>query len=145
MSTHRITRRANAGFTLVELLVVIVIIGLLATAVVTNYDKIFPQAKKARVSSDLKSIEQAIDFFKYQNGGKLPETLERLVEKDNNGQSYLRNQTSVPRDPWDFEYQYVPNPNGTFELMSLGSDNAPGGEGEAEDISLITLNEKKKK
>lgn len=133
-------RTARAGFTLVELLVVIVIIGLLATAVVTNYDKIFPAAKKARVEADLMAIRGAIKLFQSQNAGKLPESLERLVEPDQNGVRYIENYTTVPRDPWNNEYVYQVNPNGmTYKLESYGSDGAPGGEGENADISLETL------
>jgi general secretion pathway protein G len=129
----------------VELLVVIVIIGLLATAVVTNYDKIFPAAKKARVATDLKGIEGAIKLFQSANAGRLPDSLERLVEKDDNGTSYL-NASSVPRDPWQNEYSYRPSSNGmTYELMSFGSDGAAGGEGEAADISLLSLTEDQNK
>jgi general secretion pathway protein G len=137
---------ARAGFTLVELLVVIVIIGLLATAVVTNYDKIFPAAKKARVATDLKGIEGAIKVYQSLNSARLPENLERLVTKDDNGVSYFGNVESVPRDPWGNEYVYHVNPNGiTYELLSYGADGAPGGEGEAADISLSSLAEEQNK
>ena len=148
MNTNRNpwVRSARAGFTLVELLVVIVIIGLLATAVVTNYDKIFPAAKKARVATDLKGIEGAIKVYQTFNGGRLPENLEKLVQKDDNGVSYFSGNTSVPRDPWGNEYVYRPNSNGmTYELISYGSDGSPGGEGEAADISIETLTEEANK
>lgn len=139
-------KTARAGFTLVELLVVIVIIGLLAGAVAMNFDKIIPQAKKARVADDLRTLQQAIDIYKYQNSSRLPEGLERLVDKDELGISYLKNLNSVPRDPWENEYIYQPSSNGmTYQLMSYGADGAPGGEGENADISLELLNEKKSK
>jgi general secretion pathway protein G len=144
MILRKLNRTARAGFTLVELLVVIVIIGLLAGAVAMNFDKIIPQAKKTRVADDLRTLQQAIDIFKYQNGGKLPDSLDRLVEKDDNGVAYLRDRTSVPRDPWGLEYVYQPSPNGlTYQLFSYGADGAAGGEGDNEDISLESLNEKK--
>jgi general secretion pathway protein G len=133
------------GFTLVELLVVIVIIGLLATAVVTNYDKIFPKGRLARVQTDLKSIEMAIEFFKVQNQGRLPDSLDQLVEPDENGQAYIKNATEVPVDPWDTPYFYNPNPNGTFSLGSYGRDRQQGGEGEDADIELATLNKRDKR
>jgi general secretion pathway protein G len=139
-------RAARAGFTLVELLVVIVIIGLLATAVVTNYDKIFPAAKKARVQTDLMAIRQAIQMFKTNNASKLPESLERLVEADENGVRYLENWTTTPRDPWDNEYYYSPSSNGmTYELMSYGADGAQGGEGENEDLDITKFTAQKDK
>lgn len=139
-------RAARAGFTLVELLVVIVIIGLLATAVVTNYDKIFPAAKRARVQTDLMAIRQAIKMYQMNNAGRLPESLERLVEADDKGVRYLENYTTVPRDPWNNEYSYQPSSNGlTYELLSYGADGSPGGEGENEDLSITSFTEQKDK
>src|SRR5262245_40983896 len=134
----------SKGFTLVELLVVIVIIGLLASVVVTNYDKIFPQARRTRVVSDLKAIEGAIEVYKTMNQGRIPQTLDQLVEKDTNGQAYLKNYDTVPRDPWEHEYFYIPSPNGmSYELGSFGADGSQGGDGENEDIDLKSLTKKK--
>ena len=139
-------RSLRAGFTLVELLVVIVIIGLLATAVVTNYDKIFPKARLARVQADLKHIEGAIDIFKMNNTGRAPDTLEQLVTPDENGESYLKNYSSVPQDPWGNDYFYNTSPNGiSYALGSFGADGQPSGQGEDEDITLSSMNQKAKK
>ena len=143
----RLRSKASArreGFTLVELLVVIVIIGLLASVVVTNYDKIFPQARRTKVISDLKGIETAIEVFKTSNQGRLPQTLDQLIEKDSNGLAYLKNYDTIPRDPWDHEYFYIPSPNGmAYELGSFGADGSQGGDGEGEDIDLKSMNKKK--
>jgi len=135
------------GFTLVELLVVIVIIGLLASAVVANYDKIFPAGRRARVEADLVSIRNAIDIFKMQNNGRIPQSLELLVEKDSNGESYLKDRDKVPTDPWGNEYFYFPSQSGgtSFELGSYGADGAQGGDGEAGDIDLKSLQDKTSK
>ena len=141
MNRQRMARRSS-GFTLVELLVVIVIIGLLATAVVTNYDRIFPKGREARVKTDILAIESAIDLFKMENNGKLPENIGRLVEKDANGQSFLKDKESVPLDPWDHEYFYNLQPNGTYQLGSYGADGQPGGDGENADITLVTIRNK---
>lgn len=139
MNRQRQGHRLRRGFTLVELLVVIVIIGLLATAVVTNYDKIFPKGREARVKTDLLAIESAIDLFKMENNGKLPENLGRLVEPDSNGQRYIKDKESVPLDPWDHEYFYNVQPNGTYDLGSYGADGQPGGDGENGDVTLKSI------
>ena len=118
-------------------MVVIVIIGLLATMVVPNVLARLGAAAEGTVRADLVTLKNAIDQFAIENSGRYPESLQRLVEKDDKGRSYL-DMEEVPVDPWKNEYQYInPDDNGNqLELFSLGKDGAPGGEGEDADIRI---------
>ena len=136
-------RRGERGFTLVELMVVIVIIGLLATVVMIN---VLPSQDKAMVTkarADIATLEQAMEMYRldnltYPGGG---DGLNALVaappglaqsERYRPG-GYIR---SLPKDPWGRPYQLaVPGRSGPFDIISLGGDGAPGGEGENADIT----------
>jgi general secretion pathway protein G len=135
-------RSAEHGFTLVELMVVIVIIGLLATIVAIN---VLPATGKARVEkakADIATLEQALDQYRLDNINypNASEGLQALVtppptlaqpERYRPG-GYIRR---LPDDPWNHPYQYrVPGKRGPFDIVSLGADGAPGGEGENADI-----------
>jgi general secretion pathway protein G len=131
--------KKKSGFSLAELMVVIVILGLLATLVVP---KVFDSLRRAfggKVKSDIMAISNAMDDYAINNGGKYPDTLEELVTPDENGYSYLK-QKSVPIDPWGMEYQYEPPLQGVEpRIFTLGKDGVQGGEGDNEDISNIKL------
>lgn len=129
------------GFTLVELMVVIVIIGLLATVVMVNVMPSQDKAMATKAKADIATLEQAmemyrLDNFRYPSGG---EGLSALVSPPAAGQSgqyrpggYIK---SLPTDPWGRPYQVtVPGRAGPFDIYSLGADGAPGGEGENADI-----------
>ncbi len=140
----RLKQAAKAGFSLAELMVVILIIGLLSTLVVPKVMDSFSDAKWGKVRSDLSSIGNVLDTFSTKNGGDYPDSLERLVEKAGNGKSYLR-QSVVPKDPWDNEYVYnPPEGNAPFELICYGKDGVPGGEGEDRDLSFQDVIDGKK-
>ncbi|MBN3788941.1 type II secretion system major pseudopilin GspG [Burkholderia sp. Ac-20353] len=129
------------GFTLLELLVVIVIIGLLASYVGPRY---FSQVNKSQTTlakAQLASFEKALDAFRL-DVGRYPTTEEGLnalmVEPANvanwNG-PYLKKE--IPPDPWGRPYQYrVPGPKGEFEVKTLGKSGVPGGTGESPEISI---------
>lgn len=131
-------RRRSVGFTLVELLVVLAILGLLAGLVGPRVLSQLGGAKSKTAVVQIKEIEQAVDLFKldvgrYPNSG---EGLGSLVTNPGvrgwNG-PYLR--SGVPDDPWGNPYRYdAPGRNAEIDIYSLGSDNAPGGEGEAADV-----------
>lgn len=134
-------REGEDGFTLVELMVVIVIIGLLATVVLIN---VLPSQDKAMITksrADIATLEQAMEMYRldnlsYPSGG---DGLKALVSPPAGAQAgryrpggYIKN---LPNDPWGRPYQLsVPGRNGPFEIYSLGADGAPGGEGENADI-----------
>ncbi|MGE5639335.1 MAG: type II secretion system major pseudopilin GspG [Clostridia bacterium] len=129
----------NRGFTLLELLVVIVIIGLLAGYVAPRY---FAQVGKSEVQvakAQIDSLEKALDQFRLDNR-RYPtsdEGLAALVEKPANAANwsgpYLKK--GVPQDPWGHPYLYrTPGAKGDYEVVSLGKDGKPGGTGEDADI-----------
>jgi general secretion pathway protein G len=134
--------RAEAGFTLVELMVVIVIIGLLATVVAIN---VLPSQEKAMVQkakADVAVLEQAVESFQLDNF-RTPSTQEGLQalvaapaglnapERYREG-GYIRR---LPKDPWGADYQYLaPGEHGTFDIYSFGADGKKGGEGKDADL-----------
>lgn len=133
---------AEHGFTLVELLVVIVIIGLLATIVAIN---VIPAGNKARVEkakADVATLEQALEQYRLDNltypasGDGLNALLVApagLAQPERYRQGgYIK---KLPNDPWGRAYHYdVPGKKGPFEIYSLGADGQPGGEGDNADI-----------
>jgi general secretion pathway protein G len=143
---ERLVRRFNKldkkqnGFTLLELLVVMVIIGLLASYVGPKY---FAQIGKSEVKTaraQIDSLGKALDQYRIDTG-HYPTTengLAALVTQPANETKwqgpYL--QKKVPDDPWGNPYQYkMPGEHGDYDLISLGNDGAAGGTGEAADIA----------
>jgi general secretion pathway protein G len=132
--------RRRAGFTLAEMMVVIVILGLLATLVVRNVMKNLATAMGGRVQSDIVTIESALEEYAIANAGRYPDSLEPLVTPDVNGHTFLKG-TQLPRDPWKSEYQYEPPGPGQPlpRIFTLGKDMQPGGEGDDRDIDNIMI------
>ncbi len=128
------------GFTLAELMVVIVIIGLLATLVVPSVIKRLFTAQAGKAKADIVSIAQAVEGYMIENNGRFPESLEELVTPDPNGLTYLDRET-VPRDPWGNEYIYEPPATGStkYRVLTYGDDGVPGGEGSARDMDNIMI------
>ena len=137
MNHSNLTRRAQGGFTLAEMMVVIVIIGLLATLVVPNVIRRFFQAQSTTAKANISTIMQSLTEYTINNSGTYPDSLEPLVTPDANGHCYLDGYNGkIPKDPWKHEFQYEPPQPGhpTPRVFSLGKDGAPGGEGENADI-----------
>ena len=132
---HRTPAPGRGGFSLAELMVVIVILGLLATLVVPNVMSRLSSAFKGKAKSDIMAIHSALNEYAIQNGQRYPDSLDELVTPDENGNTYLERRT-VPLDPWKNEYQY--EPPGPSEprprVYTLGKDGSPGGEGENADL-----------
>ena len=134
-------RRSEAGLTLLELLVVIVILGLLAVVGSVQVVKYLGRAKTDTVKLQLGQISTALDLFRI-DVGRLPttdESLRVLVEREPNikswGGPYLRTKAAIT-DPWGRVIQYrQPGEHGEYDLYSLGSDGREGGTEEAQDVA----------
>ncbi len=134
-------KRGSRGFTLLELLVVMVILGLLAALV---GPRIFGKVGKAKIKAakaQISLLEAALDEFRL-DVGRYPSTeegLKALIEKPADGENwdgpYLKKKL-VPKDPWGRPYKYkCPGDHGEYDLYSYGRDGQPGGEGEDKDIT----------
>jgi general secretion pathway protein G len=130
-----LNERKQRGFTLIEIMVVVVILGILAALVVPQVMNRPDQAKVTVAKGDIKAISAALDMYKLDNYS-YPSTqqgLDALVKKPGgnpqpknwNRDGYLKR---VPKDPWGNDYQYLsPGTQGQFDLYSYGADGKQGG------------------
>lgn len=133
-------KQQRAGFTLIEIMVVIIILGLLAAFVIPNITGKSEEAKQKLVCVQMKSIAEGLKMFKIDNGS-YPTTQEGLLALINNPapdtyasyskDGYLDGK-KIPKDPWNHSYIYL-NDDTDFDLVSLGSDSKEGGVDEAKD------------
>jgi general secretion pathway protein G len=143
-ASHRIatlTRRgAQAGFTLIEIMVVVVIIGVLGALIVPGVLENAEKAKITAARADVSNIMQALKLYRLDNQ-RYPtgeQGLQSLVARPTtapvppNWKPYLE---KLPNDPWGRPYQYLnPGVKGEIDVMSFGADGQPGGEGKNADI-----------
>ncbi len=137
----------SRGFTLIEIMVVMVILGLLVALVAPNIMGRGDEARVTTAKAQLRQISNALDLYRLDNS-HYPSTeqgLEALVREPSghpeprnwNPEGYMN---SVPTDPWGNEYQYVsPGSEGPYDLYSMGADGRSGGDGVNAEISVWDL------
>ncbi len=145
MRRNVITRE---GFTLIEIMVVVVILGILATMIMPKIMGRPDEARHVKCTLDIKAIETGLNLYKIDNG-LYPSTeqgLTALILKPATGQiprkwrdeGYL---PKIPDDPWGGEYLYLsPGAHGDYDLYSLGADGEEGGDGKYADINSWEIN-----
>ncbi len=138
-------KRNERGFTLIELMVVIVILGILAGLIIPRIMGRPDEARAAKARMQIESLETALKLYKLDNGN-YPTTeqgLQALVEPPAVGtlaknwrQGGYLEKGKVPKDPWDRDFVYIsPGSHGDFDLSCLGADGEAGGEGKDKDIN----------
>lgn len=139
MNTNRMHASRGAGFTLIEVLVVVVILGILAAVVVPRVMGRPDEARAVRAAQDVAAIVSALNLYRLDNYA-YPGTeqgLQALVAKPPDARGwraggYLAN---VPKDPWNRDYLYLnPGQHGEIDVWTYGADGKPGGEGVDADI-----------
>lgn len=135
------------GFTLIEIMVVVVILGILAAFIVPKLLDRPEQARRTKAEADIKSLEEALGLFKLDNGfyPSTEQGLQALVSLPTVGRipakyaegGYLK---KVPADPWNTPYVYLmPGTHGDYDIISYGADGEPGGEGKNADVQSWDL------
>ena len=139
---ERKQRLNQQGFTLIEIMVVVVILGILAGIVVPKLLDRPEQARRTKAVAQIKSLEESLAMYKLDNGfyPTTEQTLQALVTKPEVGRipahyrdgGYIK---KIPMDPWGNDYVFLsPGIHGDYDLISYGADGEPGGEGNNADI-----------
>lgn len=129
----------QAGFTLIEIMVVVVILSILAAIVVPRIMDRPDTARIAKAQADIRALESALNLYKLDNHDypSTDEGLEALTDKPADAPSWKEGGyiDRLPKDPWGRDYQYLnPGVHGAIDVFSLGADGQPGGEGVNADI-----------
>lgn len=128
----------NRGFSLIELLIVMVILGLLASLVGPKMFGKLGKAKQGTAKAQIEMLGAALDAYRLDMGAYPPVGLGSLVENHSGSEKWdgpYLTKKKIPEDPWGEEYIYTfPGEHGEYDLYSYGADRQPGGEGENADI-----------
>jgi general secretion pathway protein G len=134
-------KRRNRGFSLIELIVVLVILGLLATVVGPRVMSRLAQGKSEIAKLQIDQLDGALGLYRF-DVGRYPnssEGLQALIDNPSGVQNWsgpYLDKRSLPKDPWGREYEYrSPGQNGDYDLWSYGADGVEGGENENADIT----------
>lgn len=136
--------KKQSGFTLIEIMVVVVILGILASVVVPRIMDNPDKARVAKAKHDIQALESALDVYRLDNFA-YPTTdqgLESLVTKPSEAPNWKQGGyiKKLRKDPWGNDYLYLsPGEHGELDIYSLGADGAPGGEGVYTDIGSWDL------
>ena len=139
------TKRYDLGFTLIELMVVILILGLLAGIIAPRLIGRTDEAKQTKAKVQIENLSTALKLYKLDNGfyPTTEQGLQALVQPPETGNipknwrqgGYLE-KGKIPKDPWGNEFIYLcPGTHGDFDIISYGADGVPGGEGKDKDIN----------
>lgn len=129
----------QGGFTLIEIMVVVVIIGLLSAMILPNILGKQEKAFRTKAEADIRAISSQLMLYKIDNFSypTTSEGIQALVTNPGSKKNWTGYLNELPKDPWDNDYQYLQpgqkNPK-TFDLWSFGADGTPGGEGAAADV-----------
>lgn len=146
MTRYRnIRRRARRqrGFTLIEVMVVVVILSILAAIIVPRIMDRPDKARMVKAQADIHALESALNLYRLDNHN-YPTTdqgLDALVQKPADAPSWKEGGyvDHMPKDPWGRPYQYLnPGTHGAIDIFSLGADGQPGGEGKDADVGNWT-------
>ena len=120
MST--LSSRRRSGFTLIEIMLVVVIIGILAAVAVPKLGQNLAKAQINATRGTIKALDSSIDSYMLDHSAKLPPALQDLIP-------YIKNAKTVPKDSWGVDFQYTPNQtDGSYGIRSAGPDGVMGNE-----------------
>jgi general secretion pathway protein G len=130
-----VSKRKNIGFSLIELLIVIVILGLLMSLVAPTMFSKVDSTKIKTAKAQMQMLQTALDTYRLDLGD-YPKSINDLIQSDKAGWDGPYLPKRIPLDPWNNAYVYKsPGPDGQlFQLLSLGKDGQPDGEGDAADV-----------
>lgn len=120
-------KRKNKGFTLLEILIVVAIIGLIASLIVPNIIGRYEKSKEEIAKAQIEMLSSAIEAFKL-DVGRYPNSLDELINSSEpNWRGPYLAKKQIPKDPWGRDYQYkYPGEHGNYDLYSLGPDGQLG-------------------